>query len=291
MSLLLAVACGLAAAEPVINSALVPLDVNKLLVAPQAGLEVGAPETLSDISLSGQRAETAPTNSSQAASGPDRPAAGREMLGAVAADKKTSNKPANGARANAERSVLSDRPGRQADSDSQGVTERSQPNELGLLGEVLKELQDSSKIRDLKNFEHEANAELNKFLGSFFFEIASSQESDHRRSGWQRSELKSSGSLGQGGSGLGNDSRFRQSGTGDQQLDSIASSAMLRKLMEEVIPWVVGAVLTFLVLRVGLNYWQVDGRRGASKRERASASRSVAGVRRSTRSSSRRRVV
>lgn len=251
VGLLLACVCGLAGAEPVVNPALAPADMSKLLQAPQVGVGPGAgvgenartwlPKT--EFGLHG------------AAQGGDWNA-GAQAAVEGAAESGTEPKPR--AQAPAESRGKDPR----ADAPAAGAKpgpahSRPLPVDDGLFGEALRELHDSSEFRDLKELWRDANAEVNRFKGGFLFDTPSEEELAQRRSARERVDGPG-GATGYGG-GAANSS-YRPRSAAELERDDILISVMIKRMIDEITPWAIGLVLSLLILRLGLGYWRAQSR-------------------------------
>lgn len=254
--------CGAAtvSAEPVIQSPMAPVDISKLLQNPYAA---SAPVESQGF---GRRVEMSqPFKPSfgvgQAAPGEaDWQAAAAQVLAAPAADGKPARpqtEPANG------QGAARTRP--DASAAGRPTRDAAQLGDQLLINDALRELRDSSELRDFKEFWRDARAELSQFRGGLLFEEPSEEEMERRRSSRQRSELSnSSGGFGHGG---GADPGARPRSEAEIRRDSILVSVMLKQLVDELTPWVIGLVLSLALGRGAWGYWRMQKqaqRRGKS---------------------------
>jgi len=140
-----------------------------------------------------------------------------------------------------------------------------------LLNDAMRELRDSAEMRDFKEFWRDTSAELKQFRGGLFFDAPSEEELEQRRSSRQRSELAG----GNGPNGGSADSGGRPRSEAEIQRDTVLASVMLKKLIEELTPWAIGAVLTYLLIRGAWAYWRLQ--KTEQRRRKNSGRRSATG--------------
>jgi len=257
--------CGAASvgAEPVIQPAMAPVDISKLLQNPYAA---SAPVESQGF---GRRLELSlPFKSNfgvgQAAPGEaDWQAAAAQVLVAPSAD----GKPARPQTEPGSSGPGAARTRPDASAAGQPTRDAMHAGDQLLINDALRELRDSSELRDFKDFWRDARAELSQFRGGLLFEEPSEEEMERRRSSRQRSELSSSGGFGQGGGGA--DPGARPRSDAEIRRDSILVSVMLKQLVDELTPWVIGLVLTLALGRGAWGYWRVQ--KQVQRRSKSSA--------------------
>lgn len=283
VGLLLACACGLLKAEPVVNPALAPVDLSKLLQTPSASMGPAGAATLTENRLLGPRGEPVLGSGSSGVSlltkDANWQAAAGEVLGAAAADTRARPGAVPAGRADPARPGA-DRgdPGRAGSLDqsepqaARARPERWQGDQPNLFSEALKSMHDGEELRDIKNLWHEASGELKQFRGGLLFDAPSEEELAQRRSARQRAEGYENGSLG-GGGGSSSDPGERPRTAAEQQRDSILASVMLKKMIDEILPWLIGLGVSLGLARVGLSIWRLQARQKAEARSRKSSQR------------------
>ncbi|MCZ8076698.1 MAG: hypothetical protein O9341_21480 [Paucibacter sp.] len=251
VGLLLACAlCG-AAAEPVVNPALAPVDMSKLLQVPsvgqgQAGASVGEsartwlPKT--EFGLSGAAHGAEWSKASPAAA---------DGLGESPNEAKPRPSAPPDARAKEQR------PEAPAGAKPGPGVNRPLAIDDGMFGDALRELHDTSEFKDLKELWRDANAEVNKFRGGFLFETPTEEELAQRRSARER--VDGPGGAGGYGGGAAN-SNYRPRTAAELERDDILLSVMIKRMFDEILPWAIGLVVGLLFLRLGYGYWRAQAR-------------------------------
>ncbi len=253
VGLLLACTLGVSSADPVVNPALAPLDMSKLLQAPQTGLVPGTglgmgvgenartwlPKTEFGLSAAGGGAEWNPSGNA---------------ADDARAEEQNASKPRPSSAAEARGSA---RPDAQGGARAAPAVNRPMAVDDGLFGEALRELHDTHEFKDLKELWRDANAGVNKFRDGFLFETPSEEELAQRRSARERVDGPG-GATGYGG-GAANSS-YRPRSAAELERDDILISVMIKRMIEEITPWAIGLVLSLLILRAGLGYWRAQAR-------------------------------